>query len=306
MEGQEGVRRIVSRAQIQALSQRRDGPGLVFLAGHLATLAVTGCLVWAASSSLWILPAMFVHGVVIVHLFSPFHESSHGTAFRTRWINDVVCWFTGLALMLEPLHFRYEHAEHHSHTQHPGLDPQMIPIAERLSGYLYYATAIPYFRGILRSLIHHLAGRFSADERRMFPPEARAKMQREAWIMCAVYVALAAGSLVLHSWAVVIYWLAPRVIGEPVMRLIRMSEHVGRPRVPDLLRNTRSVETWAPIRWLAWNNACHAEHHGIPTVPFFALPQLHAILKPHLEDVQPGYISAQRALIRNALGAARG
>jgi fatty acid desaturase len=105
---------------------------------------------------------------------------------------------------------------------------------------------------------------------------------------------------------VVIYWLAPRVIGEPVMRLNRMSEHVGRPRVPDLLRNTRSVETWAPIRWLAWNNACHAEHHGIPTVPFFALPRLHVILKPHLEDVQPGYFGAQRALIRNALGAARG
>jgi fatty acid desaturase len=85
------------------------------------------------------------------------------------------------------------------------------------------------------------------------------------------------------------------------MRLIRMSEHVGRPRVPDLLRNTRTVMSIAPVRWLAWNMAYHAEHHAVPGVPFHALPSLHRVLGPHLEDVQPGYIATQQQLIRNAL-----
>jgi fatty acid desaturase len=80
-----------------------------------------------------------------------------------------------------------------------------------------------------------------------------------------------------------------------------MSEHVGRPRTPDLLRNTRTVLTLAPIRLLAWNNAYHAEHHAIPTVPFFSLPRLHSLLKPHIEDVRPGYFNTQLHLIRNGL-----
>ncbi|MFO1059090.1 MAG: fatty acid desaturase [Dongiaceae bacterium] len=303
MEGQERVRAIVSRSEIQALCRRSDRPGLIFLAGHLATLLATGLLIWATRGTGWILAAMFLHGVVIVHLFAPFHEAAHGTAFRSRWINVAVAWATGLVLMLGPLYFKYEHIAHHSHTQHPGKDPQMIPIAERLGGYLYYATAIPYFIGVFRSLANHALGRFSPVELAVLPPAVRPAVRREARLMWAAYLAVAAASLLLQSWAALAFWLVPRVIGEPVMRLIRMSEHVGRPRVPDLLRNTRSVETLAPIRWLAWNNAYHAEHHAIPLVPFFALPALHARLGPHLEEVAPGYLAAQLRLIRNGLAA---
>jgi fatty acid desaturase len=304
MEGQKRVRDIVERSQIQALSRRSDVPGLIFLTGHAATLAMTGTLIWMSSGSVWLVPAMFVHGIVIVHLFAPFHETCHGTAFRTRWLNTMVSWFTGLALLLEPLHFKHEHAAHHSYTQHLGKDPQMIPMAERLRGYLLYATAIPYFIGALRQLVNHPLGRFTAEERANFPDGSLDKMRREALIMWGVYIGIATLSVVLQTWAAVLYWLLPRVIGEPIMRLIRMSEHVGRPRTPDLLRNTRTVLTLAPIRLLAWNNAYHAEHHAIPTVPFFSLPRLHSLLKPHIEDVRPGYFNTQLHLIRNGLAGA--
>ncbi|MGD9741006.1 MAG: fatty acid desaturase [Dongiaceae bacterium] len=301
MEGQESIRSIVGRSQIQALSSRSDRPGLTFLAGHIAALTLTGTLVWLSVGSIWMLPATFSHGIVIVHLFAPFHETCHRTAFRSRWLNTVVSWLTGLVLLLEPLHFKFEHAAHHSFTQHPGKDPQMIPMAENLRGYLLYATSIPYFVGALRQLINHPFGRFTAEERRIFPDRSLAKVRREALMMWGVYLGVAAASVALQTWAALIYWLLPRIVGEPVMRLIRMSEHVGCPRVPNLLRNTRTVLTFAPIRWLAWNNAYHAEHHAIPTVPFFSLPRLHAILGAHIEDVRPGYLNTQLHLIRNGL-----
>ena len=303
MEGQQEARRIVGRQQIQNLSRRSDTPGLLFLAGHCATLAVTGALVWMALGTIWLGPLMFVHGVAIVHLFAPFHETCHGTAFRTRSLNSAVSWATGLVLMLEPLHFKYEHAAHHSYTQHPGKDPQMIPMAERLRGYLWYATAVPYFVGVLRQLLSHPLGRFTEEEHRIFPAAILRDVRCEACIMWAFYLGLAAVSVALQTWAIALFWLVPRVIGEPVMRLIRMSEHVGRPRVADLLRNTRTVVTWPSVRWLGWNNAFHAEHHALPTVPFFALPKLHVILKDHVEDVKPGYGATQLYLIRNAVAA---
>jgi fatty acid desaturase len=299
MQNQAEIRRIVGKDQVRALSVRSDRAGLSYLIGHFAALLVTGSLIYFARGSGWIWPAMLLHGVVIVHLFAPFHETAHGTAFRTRWLNQAVAWFSGLALMLPPLFFKYEHAAHHSATQMAGRDPEMIAMAETLPGYLYYATAIPYFISALSSLLRHPFARFNATELAFLPETARRQVQREAWLMWAVYIALALASFGLHSWAVVLYWLLPRVIGEPVMRLIRMTEHVGRPSVPDLLQNTRSVLAPLPLRLLNWNMGLHAAHHAVPLVPFHALPQLHRILEPRFGAVSSGYIAATGLLIRN-------
>ena len=99
-------------------------------------------------------------------------------------------------------------------------------------------------------------------------------------------------------------FVLPRILGEPAMRLIRMSEHVGRPEVADWLANTRTVLTIAPLRWLAWNMAFHAEHHAVPSVPFHALPALHRELGPRIADVRRGYAATQLHLVRLARGRA--
>ena len=299
MQNEADIRRLVGRDRVRALSERSDRAALVFLFGHVAALLLTGCLIYLARGSLWIWPAMLLHGVVIVHLFAPFHETTHGTAFRTRWLNEAVAWATGLVLTLPPLHFKFEHALHHSATQMPGRDPEMIAVAETLPGYLYYATAIPYFIGALSSLIRHPLGLFTTEERGFIPASSLRQVQREGRIMLLVYALLVVLSILLHSWVFVIYWLLPRVLGEPMMRLIRMSEHVGRPNLPDLLQNTRSVVTLTPLRWLNWNMGLHTAHHAIPLVPFLALPRLHRILEPHIGDVRQGYLGTQWVLIRN-------
>ncbi len=294
------IQKLVPSDELRRLRQRSDGPGLSFLGAHVFTLLVTGWLVAAAPGSAWILPAMFLHGVVIVHLFAPFHESTHGTAFRTRWLNRSVAWFTGLALQLPPTHFTLEHAAHHKFTQDPIRDPERIPEAYSVRGYLWFATAIPYFRGNFLNLFNHARGKFTEMERTFIPPNSLARVQREARIIWSVYLAVAALSLVLQSWAAVVYWLLPRVLGEPVMRIIRMSEHGACPLVPDMLKNTRTVVTSAPLRWLNWNNAHHAEHHAMPAIPFHALPKLHEHLGAHIEEVRLGYVDTQAHILKSA------
>lgn len=83
------------------------------------------------------------------------------------------------------------------------------------------------------------------------------------------------------------------------MRLIRMSEHGSCEWVGDLRRNTRTTLTVAPVRWLAWNMPYHAEHHGIPKLPFHALPALHQELAPHLEYLDQGYLASHVNMLRN-------
>jgi fatty acid desaturase len=285
----------------QSLMRRCDGPGLLFLAAHLLTLCLTGGLLYLALGTWWAVPATVLHGVVIVHLFAPFHETAHGTAFRSPRLNEAVGFLTGLVLLLPALQFRHEHRAHHQYTQDPARDPQRIPMAERLGGYLFYATAIPYFYNAIATLIRHALGRFSAMERQFLPAGVRPRVQRQAWLMWGIYAVVLGVSLAAQSWAAAVYWLLPRIAGEPLMRLIRMSEHGACPLSDDIWRNTRTVLTWPPIRWLAWNMAYHAEHHARAAVPFHALPELHRRIGERFEVVERGYWRAQRTLIRNGL-----
>ena len=293
-------RSLVPADQLRALAQRRDGPGLVFLATHLATLALTGGLVWLSLGTVWLWPAMFLHGVVIVHLFAPFHETAHSSAFKSRRLNDAVYWTTSLILGLPPTHFRLEHAAHHAHTSDPDHDPEMITSGNTVSGYLWYASSLPYFYYLLSSLVRHPFAAFTDVEKAFIPASQRARVQRDAWVMWAVYTAIAALSLATGSLAALWLWLVPRVIAEPVMRVIRLSEHGACPLVPDMLRNTRTVLTLRPIQWLNWNMAYHAEHHSLPAVPFHALPALHGHLGPHLAELEQGYGRTQALIFERA------
>ena len=295
-------RDLVPASALRSLAQRRDGPGLAFLAAHLATLAVTGTLVWLCLGTAWLWPAMFLHGVVIVHLFAPFHETAHSSAFKSRRLNESVYWTTALVLGLPPTHFRLEHAAHHAHTSDPDHDPEMITAGNTVSGYLWYASSLPYFYYLLSSLVRHPFAAFTPVEQGFIAPSQRDRVQRDAWAMWAVYAAIAVLALASGSLAALWLWLVPRVIAEPVMRVIRLSEHGACPLVPDMLKNTRTVLTLRPLQWLNWNMAYHAEHHGIPAVPFHALPALHAHLGPHLAELEHGYLPTQGRILGTARG----
>ena len=305
IEASENVARIVGRGPLRELKRRNDRRGLIFLAGHLGLLGLTGCLVWLSLPTAWVLVAGFAHGVVISHLFAPLHECSHRTAFQSRWLNEAVYWFCGLALGLMPAAFRYQHADHHTYTQNIERDPQMIPIAEKLGGFLYYATALPYFREILRMLGAYALDRPNTTDRRVFPAGDLSVIRREAWVFLGVYGGIATISVWLGSYAALIYWLLPRIVGESVERMVRMSEHVGCARSPDMLENSRTILTRVPYRWLCWNMPFHSAHHAVPQVPFHALPALNALLSGHLQEVRRSYPAAVAALIRNARAGGR-
>jgi fatty acid desaturase len=280
---------LVDRATYRDFLARRDGPALVFLAGHLALLAVTGWLVHLSLGTWWLPLAWFAHGTVLVHLFAPLHECTHYTAFRSRRLNDAVAWFCGLAIVLSPTFFRYEHRAHHAHTNHADDDPELIALPASVGGYLWYLSTIPYWAGLLHNMVDHARGRFDATERKFLNATQRREVAARARWMWAFYAAVAAVSLATGSWAALTWWLIPRLAGEPWMRVIRMAEHVGMPLVPDFLQNTRTTRVFWPLRVLNWNMAYHTAHHFAPAVPFHRLPALHELIEPHVAEIGEDY-----------------
>ncbi|MGA1326089.1 MAG: fatty acid desaturase [Rubrivivax sp.] len=286
---------LLSRDQLAALMPRNDRDAAWRLAGHLALLGLGEWAIAASRGSLWVWPAVFLTGVVLVHLFAPQHECAHFSAFRTRRANAVVAWLCGLAIIVPQLHFRYEHTEHHAQTNLVGRDPERIPMPRSAWEYLSYLSGLPYWWSGLSGIVRRALGRLNDEEIGFTPVPARPRLVLEARVMAAVYAG-AALAIAAGVDALLWHWVLPLLLGQPVMRWIRMTEHVGCVTEPEPLRNTRSTDVAAPWRWLAWNMNYHAEHHIAPPVPFHALPRLREQLGASL-PVRQGYGAAHREIV---------
>src|SRR5688572_3550411 len=100
----------VPRRELRQLQERSDAPAIAHVAGHFGLMLLTGALIFFASSELLLLiPAMFLHGVMIVFLFAPMHECTHGTAFRRRKLNSIVGYVCGFLLLRSSIYFKFRH-----------------------------------------------------------------------------------------------------------------------------------------------------------------------------------------------------
>jgi fatty acid desaturase len=289
-------RDLIDPAFLRSLSQRSDWRGLLQLAAHLALLSATGTAVLLADDSLWLIAALPVHGLVLIFLFAPLHETIHRTAFRSRTLNDAVAIACGFPLLLPPIWFRHFHFSHHRWTQDPAHDPELDPPRPgSLPAWLWHVSGLPFWISALRGFAIHAAGRVPES---FIAQRDHASIVREARFFLAAYAATLAIAAA-NGWLfeIALLWIVPALMTQPVLRLYLLAEHGACPFVPDMLRNTRTTRSNGLVRFLAWNMPFHAEHHAFPAVPFFALPALHRQLGPHVATVSNSYSAATREII---------
>jgi fatty acid desaturase len=286
----------IDKPALKALSERSNRRGLTRLAGHLAALLGSGILLAGAWGSALLLPALALHGVVLVFLFAPLHETIHTTAFRSRSLNRAVAFFCGLVLFLPSQYFRAFHFAHHRTTQDEGADPELIrPKPENLGEYLLVLSGLSYWSEQAQLFARLAVGRVEEP----FIPERRHKIVvREARILLCFYAVIALISVDVGSAAVFHYWLLPLALGQPALRAFLLAEHTGCPLVPDMLRNSRTTKSNPVLRWLAWNMNYHAEHHAYPALPFHALPKAHKLMRDKIAVRASGYIAVHWRLVR--------
>ncbi len=275
----------LSRAQRRALTEKSDRPGLVRLCVHFGSIAGLGLLI-AARAPLW--PVLVpVQGILIVFLFTLEHETIHGTAFRTGWLNQSVAQICGFLIAIPAAWFRYFHFAHHRHTQDPKRDPELAaPKPESLGGYMVHVSGLPLWWSLATTLARNAAGRVDGD---FVPGNARGRVVREARVTLALYGALAGLSVAAGSAVLLFAWVIPALLGQPFLRLYLLAEHGRCPLVANMLENTRTTYTNRLVRWIAWNMPYHAEHHAYPVVPFHKLPEFHALARAHLKVTENGY-----------------
>lgn len=276
---------LVSREQLLALTSRSDGRAGAQLAVHLGAITATGGAVWWLWGSAWCAPLFVLHGMLLNWLYAAQHEMMHGTAFRTRALNEWGSRLTGLVVLFPRDLDRIAHFRHHRDTNDPARDPELADvcrgdgppgawaIAWRLLGLGYWHRRLRYVLGLAVG---------SPRGIEFMSPAERRTVMREARMHLAVYGIIAAGATALQTWAPVLLWLAPLVAARGTHEVQNMVEHGGRPMVPDILRSTRVIRTNPLMRRLGWNMQYHCHHHLFAAVPFYHLPQLHALIGARL------------------------
>jgi len=298
--------RRLNKQRLAPLLQRSDARGLAQALLHLGAIVASGMAVWLALGTWWLLlPAMLLHGILLISLFAAAHETIHRTAFKSRWLNQALGWLAGAVLLLPPDYFRAFHFAHHAHTGNPDADPELAyPKPATRRAYLWHVSGLPYWIGQAKVTLTHALGR---TPERFITPRMAPKIVREARLLLALYAVLLAGSLALGTAALLWLWIVPALLGQPFLRLYLLAEHWGCPQGTDaagrdMLRNTRTTETNGLVRLLAWNMPYHVEHHAYPAVPFHALPALHPLIRAEIAELTPGYRALHRR-IWHSLGA---
>jgi fatty acid desaturase len=279
---------------IQHLKQRSDLKGLTQLGGHLGVLLIGGIALGQAWSGVLMMPALLAYSIVLTFLFAPLHETIHFTAFRTRWLNNLVAGCIGFILLLPYQYFRGFHYAHHRHTQDPQRDPELIARKPwtRLS-LLLHVSGLPLWWSNVKAIYRHAMG--IVDEPCLEERDYRKIIIEARWHVLA-YLTILIFSLLDSSAWFWWYWILPMLIGQPFLRLFLLAEHSGCDLSDDMLENSRTTYTLPLINFLAWNMPYHAEHHYLASIPFHALPALHAWTGQQVKYKGEGYWQVNREI----------
>lgn len=289
---------ILPKKTIKRYMKRDNWHGLLYLTGHFCAIACTGTLLYFVQGSLWLVPAIILHGGLIAFLFAPMHEACHNSAFRDRWLNKLMGHLIGLIILRPFLYLRYRHMAHHTFTQHPDWDPDRVAFPASYKEYFLHVSSYNIWHRMVANLIGHARGRITDQEREFLPSNEISAVVLEARVMLTLYAAIAVLSVAAGSWAALYFWLLPRILGEPLLRAVRMVEHTGMEESPNMLGNTRSTATNALVRAVYWNMPYHVEHHLYPSVPFHALPRLHREVRPHAKEIGRGIVGVHYTILR--------
>ena len=295
----------IPRKSLAALMKPADGPAIrdtIILFAVMAGLAGAAAMLYPSWLSV---PFFLAYGVLYGSAMdSRWHECGHKTAFKTRWMNDVVYQIACFCMIRNPHTWRWSHARHHTDTIIVGRDPEI-----QLMRPPEFARLMANFLGLLdvpaglRLMLVNASGRLDPQEATYIPDSEHHKVVRVARVWVLIYTATIGAAVMMQSWLPLLLVGTPRLYGAWHHVMTGMLQHGGlADNVTDHRLNTRTVMMNPVSRFIYWNMNYHVEHHMYPKVPYHALPALHAMVRHDLPPPSPsiaaGFAEMWPALVR--------
>lgn len=229
----------------------------------------------------WILMARHQLSLAIL-----MHDAAHKRLFKNLSWNDYVAqFFLAGPIFFSVLAYRTFHLKHHQDPLAPD-DPDIsliggYPIPAKsfarklfrdISGQSYFKF-IRYFISKSRSE----RGRGKRVDGKKSGPSFRMVMGSMLFTNLLLFTALWASG---HPWLYLGLWLLPTATSlQFLLRIRGVAEHAGYSQNEDQRLNARTVVSPLETFFFAPNNVnYHIEHHSYPSVPWYNLPKVHALM----------------------------
>ena len=283
---------------LRKLTRRSDLRGMVQALGPLALFACTGLAAYYFfDQQLWLglAFALFAHGT-IGSFFGGIagHELSHGTVFKTKWLNRLFLYIYALLGWFNHHDYVFSHTYHHVYTLHPRGDrevvlprnPSLKPtyllqlFTFNVFGGLESSGLIPIVRGTILTALDRYDPKGPKGEwiEAVYAghPDARRRSVVWARVLLLFHLAVIAGAIAFKLWLLPVLLTLPVFTANWLRYFVGLPMHCGlRSNVPDFRLCVRSITLDPLSELLYWRMNWHIEHHMFAAVPCHNLKKLH-------------------------------
>ena len=292
----------IESAVLREHRRRSDVKGLCQALGHLLVIAALGALTYFLFvRHIWVGFAfsLFAFGTAYSFTNHACHELSHGTVFKTKWLNAFFLRVFALLGWFNFHHYKMSHTYHHLYTLHPRGDREVVlPRYPSLKfPYLLQLFTVsvvggPESNGLIPTIASMVRlaflGKFD-DEwgKAIFAGEQAAARKAINWarFFLLFHAAVIAVSIVFQLWMLPVLLTFGSFIANYGRYFVGLPMHCGlRDNVADFRLCVRTI-TLDPIsRFLYWHMNYHAEHHMFAAVPTYNLKRLHKTLASDMPE----------------------
>jgi fatty acid desaturase len=158
MEASFSRRKLLTPAELRALTERSDLRGAAQMASHLAAVAVVAILHAQAMGTAWVWLTGFALGVLLNFLYAAQHELSHATVFKTRALNEIFGRAIGFIQIFPRDYDQVMHFAHHQYTQNWERDGELVREPYTLTTYLLWLSGVTYWRNRFFGVVRRARG----------------------------------------------------------------------------------------------------------------------------------------------------
>ena len=292
----------VPKEKMRELLQRQDRTALrdtILWFALILGSGWAGYQLWQAGSW-WAVVPFAIYGVLYGSTSdSRWHESGHGTAFKTDWMNNALYEIASFMVMREATPWRWSHTRHHSDTIIVGRDPEIaVPRPPSIPVFILNFFGVVVIPRYFRRVVLHSTGRLTTEEKTYVPESEYEKVFLRARIYLLIY-AVVIGLAIYHRSILPLMFIGlPTLYGAWLTQIYGDTQHAGlAENVLDHRLNCRTVYMNPINRYLYWNMNYHVEHHMFPLVPYHNLPRLHELVKADMATPYASTFEAWRELL---------
>ncbi|MBC7961216.1 MAG: fatty acid desaturase, partial [Vallitaleaceae bacterium] len=218
----------IPKKELKTYMKRDNVHGLIHVGSWFLLLIAFGILAYLSRNTLLGVVFFLIYGILYSSCNAVWHECSHGTPFKTSFINELVFFVATAMEQRDIVLTRWSHAKHHSYTSYVAEDVE-LGVKRPPNLLIVFLNIFNIKSGIKSSmgLISHSFGILTPVAKDVVPEEEHKKLFFWSRITLLTYIVTIVGCIIFKTWLPLLFYGLPRCYGGFVQGLLILTQHAG-------------------------------------------------------------------------------